>query len=364
EEIEQNRVRIEELEEQNANIQGDSDAKAERIATLERENEEHLKELSSLRDRTNISQRNWLKEKEELLEQSEYLRNEFEEAKQAMHSWEILAMEERSIRENLNEKVMDLEEQLGATRMEYEKAAAECATQSVTVDGLQKALEEIQKARKLELRELAENSDAQIEQLKKKVEETDKRASEATSRLETAEAELQRALVYEKEVKEKNLLIGKLRHEAVTLNEHLTKALKSLKKGRVEDNVDRHLVTNYLLQFLSLERADPKKFQVLQLISALLGWSDEEKEQAGLARPGSTTHHTPGFGSLRSPSSPMFRGGSTPSMPTDYLSAESSSVGSRKESLAELWSDFLEQEQHSNARDSRKSTDSRSPPAA
>lgn len=45
---------------------------------------------------------------------------------------------------------------------------------------------------------------------------------------------------FEKEVKEKNLLIGKLRHEAVTLNDHLTKALRFLKKGKPEDNVDRY----------------------------------------------------------------------------------------------------------------------------
>jgi hypothetical protein len=43
-------------------------------------------------------------------------------------------------------------------------------------------------------------------------------------------------------VKEKNLLIGKLRHEAVTLNDHLTKALRILKKGKPEDNVDRYVL--------------------------------------------------------------------------------------------------------------------------
>ena len=43
----------------------------------------------------------------------------------------------------------------------------------------------------------------------------------------------------ENEVKEKNLLIMKLRHEAVILNDHLTKALKQLKKGKPDDTVDR-----------------------------------------------------------------------------------------------------------------------------
>jgi len=38
--------------------------------------------------------------------------------------------------------------------------------------------------------------------------------------------------------------------------------------------VDRHIVTNHFLHFLILDRSDPKKFQVLQLIAALLGWSE------------------------------------------------------------------------------------------
>lgn len=61
-----------------------------------------------------------------------------------MHNWEILAMEERSVRENLGEKVIDLEDQLSSLRGEYEKASSESRTQGVTVDGLQKALQELQ----------------------------------------------------------------------------------------------------------------------------------------------------------------------------------------------------------------------------
>jgi hypothetical protein len=47
-----------------------------------------------------------------------------------------------------------------------------------------------------------------------------------------------------------------------------------LKKGRPEDNVDKQIITNYFLHFLGLDRSDPKKFEALQLISALLGWTD------------------------------------------------------------------------------------------
>ena len=34
------------------------------------------------------------------------------------------------------------------------------------------------------------------------------------------------------------------------------------------------LVTNHFLHFLTLDRSDPRKFQILQIIAALLNWSD------------------------------------------------------------------------------------------
>lgn len=115
-----------------------------KIADLEKNVRENTTELSTLRSRTNLSQQNWLQEKEELLEQESYIRAEFEEAKQAMHNWEVLAMEERSIREGLTEKVNDLEDQLSTLRDEYDNAVTDNNTQSNTIDGLQRALQEIQ----------------------------------------------------------------------------------------------------------------------------------------------------------------------------------------------------------------------------
>ena len=94
-------------------------------------------------------------------------------------------------------------------------------------------------ARKRELRELVENTQAQIETLQKQLHEVEGRAVDATKSLESTKKELEQALPFEKEVKEKNLLIGKLRHEAVILNDHLTKALRYLKKDKPEDTIDK-----------------------------------------------------------------------------------------------------------------------------
>ncbi|KAJ5257452.1 hypothetical protein N7497_011650 [Penicillium chrysogenum] len=329
------RSQIEDLEDENNNLKDELNSKSTQLIELSEDSAEKEKELSTLRDRTNLSQQNWLKEKEELLEQESYLQSEFEQAKEAMHNWEILAMEERSIRENLNEKVADLEEQLSSLRDGYERATHERDTQQSTVDGLQRALQEIQLARKQELRELVESSDSQLEDLRRSLREAQKQATDADKALQNAKEEIERVRPFEKEVKEKNLLIGKLRHEAVTLNDHLTKALRFLKKGKPEDNVDRHIVTNHFLHFLALDRSDPKKFQILQLIAALLGWNDEQREQAGLARPGTSSMP----GKLRVPGTPL-RTPSTPNLATEFMDNGASS----KETLAELWSNFLEQE--------------------
>ena len=161
-----------------------------------------------------------------------------------MREWEVLALEERSIRKDLGDKVGDLEEQLTGLKEAYERAASERDSQSNTVDGLQKALQEIQTARKRELREVVESSQSEAEKLRSQLAEAEQASASAAQELQTVKKELERALPFEKEVKEKNLLIGKLRHEAVTLNEHLTKALRFLKKGKPEDNVDRYVNQN------------------------------------------------------------------------------------------------------------------------
>ncbi|KAF2085961.1 hypothetical protein K490DRAFT_45564 [Saccharata proteae CBS 121410] len=336
EELEKTRAQIDDLEERNRSYREANETLSEDLNKLRGEMEQQNSEIHNLRSRANQSQQNWINERDELIQREAYAREEYETAKQAMQDWEVLAIEERSLRENLSDRVAGLEDQLNSQREALERAQSERDTQTSTVDGLQRALRDIQDARKKELRELVENSQSQLESLRKQLQDAESASATARATLETTQKELERALPFEKEVKEKNLLIGKLRHEAVILNDHLTKALRILKKGRPEDNVDRQIVTNHFLQFLALERGDPKKFQVLQLIAALLGWNDEQREQAGLARPGSTSTS----GSLKIPLSPFRRTPSTPSLNTDLLLDTSGN----KESLAELWQDFLEKE--------------------
>jgi hypothetical protein len=84
-----------------------------------------------------------------------------------------------------------------------------------------------------------ENSQSQVDEIRKEQQASEEAAGAAKKDLEAARKELEKALPFEAQVKEKNLLIGKLRHEGVVLNEHLTKALRFIKQQNPEDMVNR-----------------------------------------------------------------------------------------------------------------------------
>lgn len=109
------------------------------------------KEVSELRSRSNLSSQNWSREKEDFLERETHLKAEFETAKQAMQDWEILAMEERSIRENLGERVSELEEEVTSYRRTHDGLESERSSQTQTIDGLQRALQELQEGKSMVL---------------------------------------------------------------------------------------------------------------------------------------------------------------------------------------------------------------------
>lgn len=129
----------------------------------------------------------------------------------------------------------------------------------------------------------------------------------------------------------------------------------------------RQIVTNHFLHFLALDRSDPKKFQILQLIAALLGWTDEQREQAGLARPGGFSNtSTLTSTSLRLPASPsVHRTPSTPALHNEYFGPDNVTSPGSRETLAELWQNFLEQESGANVTrtgQSRQASQSMVPP--
>ncbi|KAI6248100.1 GRIP domain-containing protein [Erysiphe necator] len=302
------------------------------LKSLDHERQVSLDEIISLQNKLNISQSSLSLLQEDLANQTRQLKDEVIAANEATNAWQMLAKEERSIREGLEDRIKYLEEQISSDREALDLAVLQRDTYLENLEALRKNIIDIQEAQKTELKQMVESYESQLRNLEKIVQREEARACEADTSRCSLQVELERLLPIEKEVKEKNLLIGKLRHEAIVLNDHLTKALRFLKKAKPEDNIDRQIVTNHFLHFLTLDRSDPKKFQVLQLIASLLNWTDEQKEQAGLARPGTSNL------SQRLPPANFNR---TPSMQS--LSLEfSNEAPVKRESLSDLWKGFLE----------------------
>lgn len=138
------RSEIEGLEDRNQSMQREKDVLERALLQSRKEIEVHGEEIKNLRNRTNLSQQNWIKERDDLIQREAYAKEEFENAKQAMQDWEVLAMEERSLRESLGERVSELEDQLSSLQDILDRTTGERDTQSQTVDGLQRALKDIQ----------------------------------------------------------------------------------------------------------------------------------------------------------------------------------------------------------------------------
>ncbi|POS83007.1 hypothetical protein EPUL_004534, partial [Erysiphe pulchra] len=326
------KTQIEELEAQRDTFEDRVMELELKLKQLDREHQDSLDKISSLQNQLNLSKNDLSQLREDFAIQTRQLKDDVIAANEATNGWEMLAREERSVREGLEDRIKDLEEQISSQREALESAVLKRDTYLENLEALGKNIKDIQDAQKRELKQMVESYENQLRISDEHFQKAEARATEAELSRCSLQVELERLLPVEKELKEKNLLIGKLRHEAIVLNDHLTKALRFLKKAKPEDNIDRQIVTNHFLHFLALDRSDPKKFQVLQLIASLLNWTDEQKEQAGLTRPGTSSL------SQRLPTTNFHRTPSTQSLSLELLN----DVPTKKESLSDLWKGFLE----------------------
>ncbi|CCK68004.1 Rud3p KNAG_0A03170 [Huiozyma naganishii CBS 8797] len=223
--------------------------------------------------------------------------------------------------ENSHQSISDL-------KSERQELAHDLATSESTLSNLKQTIADLEatlNTKEESLREDCKDRDLQIKairaQLDTALEEKTaqgEQISSLKSQISAMEEEVFLKEKFEKEVKDKTLQIGKLRHEAIILNDHLRKAMGMLKQSSESEMVDKELISNLLISFVSIPRADPKKFEVLQLLSNFLNWDDEKKQQAGLV-------------------------GGTNSIQKADKNDKGSSM-SKTQSFISMWTDFLEKE--------------------
>ncbi|KAF8178261.1 hypothetical protein BJ912DRAFT_900458 [Pholiota molesta] len=209
---------------------------------------------------------------------------ELERCRMERDEWERSAQQEQVASEDLRTDVEALRRDLELETAARAREAAELEREKEKSENLQSVLQDFQAAKDHELRQAVKDYESQLLQATQSLAEYKHRALTAELKLEESHTNITRTQELEKDIKDKKLLIDKLRHEAVIMNEHLMEALRRLRRNSTETNVDRRLVTNVLLAFLSTPRADSKRFEMLTLLASILSWSDQEREKAGLQR--------------------------------------------------------------------------------
>lgn len=191
-------------------------------------------------------------------------------------------------------------------RESLERSIKELETE---LENVTSQVEEDKRQKKLEINALR----AQLDKSQESNSELTKSIEQLKKELQSMSEDVAAKKRLEQECKERVLQIGKLRHEAIILNEHLTKALTMLKQSSDSESVDKELISNLLISFVAIPRADPRKFEVLDLIASFLNWDDDKKRQAGLLH-------------------------------NNERLSKSAGSGSSTENFVSLWTDFLEKE--------------------
>ncbi|KAI0280191.1 hypothetical protein BGY98DRAFT_965096 [Russula aff. rugulosa BPL654] len=217
------------------------------------------------------------------------VRAELERTRTERDDWEAEAMAQRVRVDEARSTLEATYRELTGAKEASERNAAERDAETERANNLQAVLEDFQSAKDHELQQAVNEREVQLVEVTQSLAEYKHRALQAELQLEENSADNARRHALEQEVKEKTLLIGKLRHEAVIINEHLMEALRRLRRGSANTSVDRRLVTNVLLTFLCTPRGDTKRFEMLGLLASILSWSDEERGRAGLQRLGNNT---------------------------------------------------------------------------
>ncbi|KAJ9120797.1 hypothetical protein QFC22_002731 [Naganishia vaughanmartiniae] len=310
-------------------LTGDLAAAKESLGTLQEElqsSADECSQLSSQVTQLRLSASTQTSDVLSLTRELRELRGEMEMLRVDREEWEHEAGRERERREEIEEEMRAADRQRREDEARRRSAEEALERERVRANNLQEVLQEFQSgmfgfcpnrvfcadlfaAKDLEIEQATMELEHQLRQAVQSLAEWKTRAADAEVsmkksvpvaelcmadgmrgarqvKMTNVSSDITKTAQLEKEIKEKNAQIGRLRHEAVLTQEHLTEALRRLRRNTSDTNVDRRLVTNVLLQFIATPRADPKKFEMLSLLATILSWEDSERERAGLQRAG------------------------------------------------------------------------------
>lgn len=279
-EVAQQREEIKKLENEKKGLNDSIETLKRELITSTRESDSLSKDLSKIRRDFQSAIESWESEEDKLVREVRGLKDKLSTTESLTQNLASSIQDEKAIRANYSTKIQELEEQVASQTNYAERYRSERDSLQAKLKKMEADFSDYRTIKTSKI----DGLETEILDLKEKNVELTTQRDNAEEKIKELSSSVENVIKLQQQIKEKNLIIGKLRHEAVTLNEHLTKALRVIKENSQGETVDRQLVTNMLLSFVTLPRADTKRFEILQLIANYLSWDDDQKSQAGLVR--------------------------------------------------------------------------------
>ncbi|KAJ1644670.1 hypothetical protein J3B02_002645 [Coemansia erecta] len=191
---------------------------------------------------------------------------------------------EAALHEQLEDRVEQLQSDLNQALNSESQWVQEREVHLVTIQNLQNALENLQESKDAEV-------DMAVEKLREELRTRTKEQRVAVARAEKAEGKLRRielsgatAEQSQQKINMQQAELERLRHEVAVLKDHLSESMRRLREESNEFNLDKRVITNLIVGFLALPYGDSKRYEILQLMSSILQFSEEQQQKVGLIR--------------------------------------------------------------------------------
>ncbi|KAI8830328.1 hypothetical protein BJ741DRAFT_537823, partial [Chytriomyces cf. hyalinus JEL632] len=230
-------------------------------------------------------------------------------------TWEAMAADGSAAVGTAEESAAEARREAEEARVLLDEAVRGRERDLVSLGNLQGVLEEFQASKQAEIDRAVEVITKQLNAANHMLDEYKIRAREAEEKLESVDTNAPSSSILEVQLQERNLEIGKLRGKVISLETYLSEAIR--RASSADNQVDRRLISNLIVQFMATQRGDSKRFEMLSVIASVLKFNDEDKVKIGLLR-----RIGGGSGGI------VEKGGSTPRSP----------VG---DSITDLWISFL-----------------------
>ncbi|KAJ1756188.1 hypothetical protein LPJ58_003866 [Coemansia sp. RSA 1591] len=246
--------------------------------------QKHTRDLDELKRALWESQENSSRLQYELRDTVDKHERQMREMKSQVSAAEDQAESDSHQNTQLEERVEMLQNELNEALNAESQWVEAREVHLVTIQNLQSALEILQESKDSDL-------DMAVEQLRDELRQSTTTQRSALARAEQAEARLRKielsgatAEQCQQKIVDQGSEIERLRHEVSVLKDHLNESMRRLREESTDFNLDKRVITNLIVGFLALQHGDSKRYEVLQLMSSILQFSEEQQEKVGLIR--------------------------------------------------------------------------------